>query len=182
MENMAKTPGNTNVTPENFWEVMGQISQGKEASEWFTVKKELLVYAAMCIQEILSLREAQKEELATRLDNTYKPNADVPAHYKRLATAEDGDAWEYNGLKVIRSGETIDGKKWIHVSFSRKSRIPSYEDMIRVKRDFIGPNGRALMVLPDKKHHVNIHPFCLHLFHCEGDDGIPEFSWGGVTI
>jgi hypothetical protein len=51
-----------------------------------------------------------------------------------------------------------------------------------VKRDFIGDDAKAIMVFPEKKHHVNIHPFCLHLWVCMDDNPLPEFSRGLGTI
>ena len=38
------------------------------------------------------------------------------------------------------------------------------------------------MVFPERKFHVNIHPFCLHLWCCLDGDGLPEFSHGLGTI
>ena len=91
-------------------------------------------------------------------------------------------AWEHNGLMIIASvGKYEDGLEWLHVSVSRKSRIPSYEDITRVKRDFIGEDRKAITVLPEKKYHVNLHENCLHLFYSE-DNPLPEFSAGLGTI
>ena len=85
-------------------------------------------------------------------------------------------AWEFNGLMVIAScGEYQDEKEWLHISFSRKSRIPSYKDMQRVKRDFIGEDKKAVFVLPEKENYVNIHKNCLHLFYSK-ENPLPEFS------
>lgn len=91
-------------------------------------------------------------------------------------------AWEYNGLFIIASaGEYDDGREWLHVSVSRKSRVPSYDEITRVKRDFFGDDKKAVLVLPEKKNHVNIHDFCLHLFY-SAENPLPEFSAGRGTI
>lgn len=86
--------------------------------------------------------------------------------------------WSRNdGLTVmVDCVKKEDGKFWAHVSFSRPDRMPSYFDMADVKRLFIGENLKAIMVLPPSSHHVNIHSFCLHLWHCTSEDGLPEFS------
>lgn len=85
-------------------------------------------------------------------------------------------AWVFDGLMVIAScGEYEDGKEWLHISFSRKSRIPSYDDLQRVKRDFIGEDKKAVFVLPERENYVNIHKNCLHLFYSK-DNPLPEFS------
>lgn len=89
-------------------------------------------------------------------------------------------AWTYNGLLIIASvGEFDDGKEWLHVSLGRKSRIPSYDDLTRVKRDFIGDDRKAIMVLPEKENHVNLAENCLHLFYSK-DNPLPEFSANGL--
>lgn len=96
--------------------------------------------------------------------------------------AEYMRAWEYNGLMIIASaGEYDDGREWLHVSVSRKSRVPSYDELTRIKRDFIGDDKKAVLVLPEKKNHVNIHDYCLHLFY-SAENPLPEFSAGLGTI
>jgi hypothetical protein len=94
-----------------------------------------------------------------------------------LEEREDGYAYScINGLLVIQSWETHEGNEWLHTSFSRKSRMPDYHDMKFVKDVFIGKDLRAVMLLPAERDHVNIHPYCLHLF--TGDDGLPDFTEG----
>lgn len=98
------------------------------------------------------------------------------------AAAEYMRAWEHNGLFIIASaGEYDDGKEWLHVSVSRKSRVPSYDELTRIKRDFIGEDKKAVLVLPEKENHVNIHDYCLHLFY-SASNPLPEFSAGLGTI
>ena len=98
------------------------------------------------------------------------------------AAAEYMRAWEHNGLFIIASAaEYDDGREWLHVSVSRKSRVPSYDDLTRIKRDFIGDDKKAVLVLPEKKNHVNIHDYCLHLFY-SAENPLPEFSAGLGTI
>ena len=58
-----------------------------------------------------------------------------------------------------------DGSLWYHVSFSRQGRLPSYQDMVRVKSLFIGDEREAIQVFPPDSQHVNDHPTCLHLWH-----------------
>lgn len=94
--------------------------------------------------------------------------------------AEYMRAWEFNGLQIIASvAEYDDNKEWLHISVSRRSRLPTYDDMTRIKRDFIGDDRKAISVLPEKKNHVNLHEFCLHLFY-SADNPLPEFSANGM--
>lgn len=96
-------------------------------------------------------------------------------------SAEFMKAWEFNGLMILASaGEYDDGNEWLHVSVSRKSRIPTYDELTRIKRDFIGDDKKAVMVLPEKKNHINIAETCLHLFY-SAKNQLPEFS-NGFTI
>lgn len=89
-------------------------------------------------------------------------------------------AWTFNGLLVMASvARYDDGKEWLHVSCSRERRIPTYEELTRVKRDFIGDDKKAVMVLPEKSNHVNIHEYCLHLFY-SAENSLPEFSANGL--
>lgn len=110
----------------------------------------------------------------------YKELPIVPA--MGAEAAEYMKAWTFNGLFIMASaGEYDDGKEWLHVSVSRKSRLPTYEEMTRIKRDFIGDDKKAISVLPEKKYHVNINKNCLHLFY-SAENPLPEFSGGIGSI
>lgn len=70
------------------------------------------------------------------------------------------------GLVVMTSIATKDdGHKVLHVSLSRRSRLPDWNDVKRVKDAFIGEDKEAYHVLPKKADYINIHPYCLHLWH-----------------
>lgn len=84
------------------------------------------------------------------------------------------------GLLAIVSGTMeLDGRRWIHVSFSRRDRMPSYDDVVLVKRLFIGRDRKAIQVHVPESEHVNIHRYCLHLWHCVDGDGLPDFRARG---
>ncbi len=69
-------------------------------------------------------------------------------------------------LQVIysRSISLVDGSEWHHVSLSRQDRIPTWDEVMKVKNDFLGEDVEAYQVLTRKQDHVNIHPNCLHFF------------------
>lgn len=97
----------------------------------------------------------------------------------------DGAAWTNKalGLVVIESTATEkDGKKWYHVSLSRKSRLPSYDDMKVVKDHFIGKHNHAIQVFAPESEHVNLHSYCLHLWHCLEGSPLPDFTQGTGSI
>lgn len=68
-------------------------------------------------------------------------------------------------LKVIISGDVEeDGNRWIHLSMSRPNRIPHWNDIKRVKSDFLGDETPAIQVFPPKDEWINHHEFVLHLW------------------
>jgi len=92
--------------------------------------------------------------------------------------------WFYraDGLRAGVSVEVHDGKPWIHLSCSYTDHIPSYEELKSAKEGIIGRERKAIMVLPKAEENVDIHPHCLHLFCCLGDDGLPDFRGEGGTL
>ena len=64
------------------------------------------------------------------------------------------------GLKIVISS----GEGWEHVSVSRKSRTPSYEDMCWVKANFWGDEDTVMQLHVPKLDHVNCSEHCLHLW------------------
>lgn len=96
-----------------------------------------------------------------------------------------GPGWTYRhgalALVVISEAkEEADGKVWLHVSVSRKDRIPSWEDLVSIKNIFIGKDEKAVQVLPPTKEHVDINPNVLHLYRCLDGDPLPDFRVGGI--
>ena len=104
----------------------------------------------------------------------------VPAGWRVLESHPEGGAWfTGDGMSIIASVvRESDGKRWLHVSMARKTRLPSYEDLCRIKDWIVGRDRTALQVFPPKKKHVNFHPYCLHLWSCVDGDVTPDFSRG----
>jgi len=67
-------------------------------------------------------------------------------------------------LRIISSGE--DGSGWEHVSVSTDNRTPNWREMAMVKDLFWKDDECVVQYHPPKTLHVNIHPFCLHLWRC----------------
>lgn len=104
----------------------------------------------------------------------YAPMELVPLRYVGVV----GSA---QGLLVICSGNVErDGKRWLHVSMSRRSRLPSYEDMCLVKDTFVGRERLAVQVFARTADHVNHMPYCLHLWSCLDGDPVPDFRHLGM--
>lgn len=87
-----------------------------------------------------------------------------------------------NHLSVITGIEEHDGSEWLHVSFARPDRLPSWNDLKEVKDLFIGRNTTAIQVFPRADKYVNKHPYCLHLFSCLKEDVLPDFTDGKGNI
>lgn len=120
-----------------------------------------------------------KEINAVQKEIGFDPEISPPSYWTSIVKGEDGGAWFLNGLFVVVSGEKHGGKRWLHVSFSRKNRIPEYKDLQRVRRDFIGIDKRSVMVFPKEENYVNEMATCLHLYTClDGSDGLPDFTAG----
>jgi hypothetical protein len=79
-----------------------------------------------------------------------------------------------------------DGRRWVHLSVSRPSRLPSYQDLKECRKLFLGTVRTALQLFVHEDEHVNDHPFCLHLWMTVDELGLPDFRWedekGGLTI
>ena len=111
----------------------------------------------------------------------------VPRGWKRAAMpgfptrfVEMGEDPTYRLMVIITGAEEADGKRWIHVSMSRPGELPSYQDMCVVKEVFIGSKRKAIQVFPASDEHVNIHPYCLHLWCCIDGDDLPDFRTAGM--
>lgn len=72
-----------------------------------------------------------------------------------------------NGAFQFRDGLTVlvgTGDGWEHVSVSRKSKVPSWEDMQRIKDLFWDEEDCVMQLHPPKSEYVNCHPNVLHLW------------------
>ena len=73
------------------------------------------------------------------------------------------------GLRLIVSY----GMDWDHVSVSRKSRTPSYEDMRWAMKMCFHPDAVAMELHVPESDHINCHAYCLHLWRPQGVE-IPQ--------
>ena len=114
--------------------------------------------------------------------------ARIPPSWNLIIRKEGGAAFQRGNVQVIISvSYELDHKIWIHVSCSafqgRIPCLPSWEDMKRVKHDFIGPERWAYQVFPSEKQYVNLNPNVLHLFALlEGEPALPDFTHGIKSI
>jgi hypothetical protein len=106
----------------------------------------------------------------------------LPDGWTILQPFGDGFAYRYrNGLRVIvTTGSFDDGRDWMHISVSRKDRLPSWDDMKFVKNTF-AESRVGYQVFAPPSEHVNIHDFCLHIWvPLSGAPPLPNFGAGGT--
>ena len=115
--------------------------------------------------------------------------AKVPPAWSMSIVNDDGAMFTRGNIQVIISvGYQTDGKIWIHVSCcGRRSErsyfLPSWEDMKRVKHDFIGADRWAYQIFPAEKDYINQNPYVLHLFSLlDGEPALPDFTKGTGSI
>ena len=104
----------------------------------------------------------------------------IPKGYPEL---EGQRAFQHrDGRRVVVTVGQQDQRWWLHVSVSRAKYIPSYDDLADVKRVFVTDAVQAVQIFPKRERHVNIMPYCLHLWAClEPDgDGLPDFGREGT--
>jgi len=56
------------------------------------------------------------------------------------------------------------GGGWDHVSVSRPSQCPTWEDMAAIKDLFFEDDECVMQLHPPNSDYVNNHPYCLHLW------------------
>lgn len=130
---------------------------------------EMLEACAANIQEAEDWAQELVDQIGTPIC-WHRRDRPVLAYYKI------GD----NLMVLWSARREADGKRWIHVSYSRPSKDPSWEDTCEVKRTFIGKDRKAISVMPAEAEYVNIHPHCLHLWACLDGDGLPDFRVMGM--
>ncbi len=65
---------------------------------------------------------------------------------------------------IAADGKDPEALGWEHVSVSLPDRCPTWEEMSFVKELFWGEDECVLQFHPPKSRHVNVHPYCLHLW------------------
>ena len=95
----------------------------------------------------------------------------LPRDWKLVGTmfmaAGEATVYEHkmSTLKVLCSIDDFgDGKKVLHVSVSRRSNLPSWEDLKRCKTIFMGPDVDAYHVIPRATDYVNMNQNTMHLW------------------
>ena len=69
------------------------------------------------------------------------------------------------GLRLIVGN----GMGWDHVSVSRKSRMPTYDDMRWAMKMCFHPDAVAMELHLPATDHISCHPYCLHIWRPQNE-------------
>lgn len=115
--------------------------------------------------------------------------ARVPPSWNLVERLRAVGAFRRGGIQVVFTVQRYgDGRIWVHASAcgrrgENSSFLPSWDDMKRVKNDFIGEDKWAYQVFPSAKDYVNQHAYVLHLYALlDGKPALPDFTMGLGTI
>lgn len=91
--------------------------------------------------------------------------ADVVEHYGNAGDETCGmfivpSPVDRGPIKIVASS----GDGWDHVSASRANRCPNWAEMEFVKNLFFGTEETVMQLHVPRTDHVNVHPYCLHLW------------------
>ena len=90
-----------------------------------------------------------------------------PCNAVLTVLASDGADW------------TFDPPVWEHVSVSTRSRTPNWREMEFVREIWFLPSETVVQFSVPRADHINLHPFCLHMWRPVGVD-IPRPPAGTV--
>ena len=132
------------------------------------------------------LSDLDKDRVVVRMDELRKTV--LPADWRGGESCANAQ-WYHSrdGIKVLVEVEmqamnSSHQELWLHLSMSRKDRVPTYTDVRRVKEMFIGKDRKAIQIFPAESEHYNLHPNCLHLWSPLERDPLPDFRTAGGEL
>jgi hypothetical protein len=112
----------------------------------------------------------------------------VPPSWQMIQRLPSGGAFRRGNVQILFTVQKYEQSggwaPWLHVSAcGRRGEnswfLPDWEDLKRVKNDFIGEQRWGYQVFPSAKDYVNIHPYVLHIYApLDGKPALPDFTWG----
>lgn len=100
--------------------------------------------------------------------------------------AVDDPAWLAvicDGLLVLLTEDVAVNGRWRHVSFSRRSKLPTWADLKRVRYAYFDADATVVQLFPEKENYVSLHDYTLHLWQwLDGEFPFPEARLLGATI
>lgn len=94
---------------------------------------------------------------------------------ERLKVGEVGYDGGYGDIYFPAQREAMSviwsfGEGWEHVSVSYRKRMPTWEEMCKVKDMFWNEDETVVQFHPKKSEYVNTHKYCLHLWRKKNTD------------
>ncbi len=139
----------------------------------------------------ITMEQMEAAEAMARVDDSVvrAALARVPPSWNLETALPAGGFFRRGSLQVMYTVQKYeDGRVWIHASVAgrrgeRSWFLPDFEDIKRIKHDFIGEDRWAYQVFPSTKEYVNQNPYVLHLYALmDGSPALPDFTMGLGTI
>lgn len=115
--------------------------------------------------------------------------ARIPPSWRLIKHTAGGAAFKRGSIQVLYTVQKYEDRRiWVHASAAGRTGtnswyLPTFEDLKRVKNDFIGEDRWAYQVFPSAKDYINHNPYALHLYALmDGTPALPDFTWGLGTI
>jgi hypothetical protein len=103
----------------------------------------------------------------------------LPADWRRRSDFVNGIYSDHYQLSVVWSVERIDGQVWRHLSVAGADRLPTYDELAKIKNWLLGPESKAIQVFAPASQHINVCQHALHLWSPVGFDPLPDFRREG---
>ena len=83
-----------------------------------------------------------------------------------MEEGEDGGMGVYRRERFSKPLRIVwsNGGGWDHVSVSKPTKCPTWEEMCEVKRAFFDAEETVIEYHPPESEYVNNHPYCLHMW------------------
>ena len=117
----------------------------------------------------------------------WEPPRVLPSNWREVERGPDGAKYMSAAASlacILSCSIESDGRAWLHMSISHRSRIPTWGELRVTKELFLG-DREAIQILPPKAKYINLHPNVLHLFALLEEKeatGLPDFTGGTGSI
>lgn len=117
------------------------------------------------------------------MSDDWAPRQVLPPHWRMVEIRLDGARYVSRQKLMVITSMAVeqDGRRWVHLSASHKSRIPTWSELVEIRDIFLG-DVYAYQVLAPRDKHVNINDRVLHLWHCLDEVPMPDFTQGTGSL
>lgn len=143
---------------------------------WLVVDRdEGLGVCSCCRSELERWERGEREQKVPFHSRPSVPPFRCPEHLNKYRVAYQGQLGDetHGFLKLKERGLAImfaNSWGWEHVSVSRKSKMPSWQDMDWVRRQFWRGDCTVMQLHVPEEEHIDLHPYCLHMWRPVGQE------------